>query len=244
MKASRSHNVIGIAVLLLLIHTTATLAQIGERRSALSIGANGGVTLSSVDFDPTIKQKQLVAPTFGITLRYTCEKYFATICALQAELNYVRIGWKEEILNSESQPLPDTYQRTLSYAQIPLLARLSWGKEERGMMFSLLLGPQISFYLGQQTDKSITWTLNAEGNPDRPNNVYQQYGLDPQRTFDYGLTGGLGAELNTSIGHFTLEGRYYYGLGDIFDNAKKDPFARSAHRNIIIKASYLFDLFK
>ena len=233
-----------LALFILLTVAVELPAQIGERRSAISIGGNGGVTMSSVDFDPTVKQKELVSPTFGVTLRYTCEKYFSTVCALQAELNYVRIGWKEEVLNSLSEPLPDTYERTLSYAQIPLLARLSWGKEERGMMFALLLGPQISFYLGQETDKSTVWTLNTEGNPDRPNNVYQQYELDPQRKFDYGLTGGVGAELNTAIGHFTLEGRYYYGLGDIFDNAKKDPFARSAHRTIVIKATYLFDIFK
>lgn len=219
-------------------------AQIGERRSTLSIGGNGGITLSSIDFDPTIRQQQLIQPTFGLTLRYTCEKYFTTLCAIQAEVNLARQGWKEDIMNGEKQKLPDTYQRELTYLQLPLMARLAWGREQRGLMFFLLAGPQVNFYLGQSTRRSNMWTLNKDGNPDRPNNIFQQYGMDPQHKFDYGLTGSLGVELNTGIGHFMIEGRYYFGLADIYKNSKKDVFARSAHRVIAIKASYLFDLKK
>lgn len=218
-------------------------AQIGERRNQLSIGGSGGVTLSSIDFDPTIRQGQLVQPTFGITLRYTCEKYFTTVCALQAELNYARLGWKEKIMDQSNEPLPDTYQRVLGYAQLPLLARLAWGREARGMMFFVLLGPQFNVYLHQSSKRSNVWTLDEDGTPNRPNKVYQQYDMDPDHKFDYGLTGGLGTELNTAIGHFMIEGRYYFGLADIYKNSKKDVFARSAHRTIVIKATYLFDLF-
>ena len=45
-------------------------------------------------------------------------------------------------------------------------------------------------------------------------------------------------------GHFLLEGRYYYGLSDIFGNGKSDVFGRSANGTIIIKASYLFDIIR
>ncbi len=228
----------------LLVSTLCAKAQIGDPRSVLSIGGSGGVSLSSIAFDPTIKQGQLMQPTMGFTLRYTCEKYFTTLCAFQAEVNFMKLGWKEEILSSESVKLPDTYERCLSYIQIPIMARLAWGRENRGLMFFILLGPQAGFYLGQSAKQSKQWTLNSQGNPDRPNNVYQQYALDPQNKFDYGLTGEGGLELNTAIGHFMLEGRYYFGLGDTFKNSKKDPFSRSAHRSIIIKGSYLFDLIK
>lgn len=219
-------------------------AQIGDPRSVLSIGGSGGISMSSIAFDPTIKQGQLIQPTFGFTFRYTCEKYFTTLCAFQAEVNYIKLGWKEEIVSSTSEELPDTYERSLSYVQIPILARMAWGRENRGLMFFLLMGPQVGFYMGQSAKQSEQWTLNYAGNPDRPNNVYQQYSLDPQNKFDYGLTGGIGVELNTAIGHFMVEGRYYFGLGDTFKNSKKDPFSRSAHRSIIIKGSYLFDLKK
>ncbi len=218
-------------------------AQIGEHRSRLSVGGGSGMTFSSIDFDPTVKQAQLACPMIGLALRYTCEKYFSTLCALQLELNYVRLGWKEDIVNSASQPLEDTYQRELGYVQVPLLARMSWGRELRGLSFFILAGPQFSYNLSNTAKQSRVWTLNADGNPDRPNNVYQQYSMGPQRKVDYGLAGGLGLELSTAIGHFTLEGRYYFGLNDIYNNSKKDVFARSAHRSIMGKLTYFFDLF-
>ena len=222
---------------------TAAVAQIGEHRSILAVGGGAGVSIGNVDFDPTIKQKSLLGPTFGVTMRYTCEKYFSTVCALQVELNYAVLGWKENVMNSASEPLPDTYERKIRYVQLPLLARLGWGREQRGLMFYVLAGPQFGYCLGNSVSKSDTWTLNSEGNPDRPNNVYQQYTLDPQRKFDYGLTGGMGLELSTAVGHFMLEGRYYFGLQDLYNNSKKDPFSRSAYRSIVVKCSYLFDLY-
>lgn len=218
--------------------------QVGDPRSQLSIGVNGGMAFNSVSFDPTVKQKLHSGITFGVTARYTCEKYFSTVCALQVELNYTQLGWKEEVLSSESQPLPDTYERTLGYVQLPLLARLAWGKERKGLMFFILLGPQLGYYVNSSVKQSAQWTLDDTGVPDRPNNVYQQYDLDPQNSLDYGLTGGLGVEFNTKHGqHFILDGRYYYGLSDIFNNGKKDPFARSAHTTMSARLTYLFDLF-
>ena len=88
---------------------------------------------------------------------------------------------------------------------------------------------------------AVTATL-PDGTPDRPNNLTAQYGMSIERKFDYGITGGAGIELNTRIGHFMLEGRYYYGLSDIFDNSKTDVFARSNNGTIVVKLTYLVDI--
>ena len=62
---------------------------------------------------------------------------------------------------------------------------------------------------------------------------------------DYGITVGAGVEYShPKVGHFVLEGRYYYGLGDIYGNTKKDYFGRSNLSNVVIKLSYLFDVMK
>ena len=45
-----------------------------------------------------------------------------------------------------------------------------------------------------------------------------------------------------SDGHILLEGRYYYGLGNIYGNTKRDYFAISNYSTIYIKMSYLFDI--
>ncbi len=216
-------------------------AQIGEPRSDILIGVSGGVAMNSVGFDPTIKQNLHVAPTLGLTARFMSEKYFSMVCALQVEINYTALGWKENVLDANSEPLPDTYSRHLHYIQLPLLARLGWGREERGFMGYFIAGPQLGYCFSEKSSSS-QFTLNAEGMPDRPNGLYAQYAMAIDRRFDYGITGGLGIELSTRIGHFDLEGRYYYGLGDIYNNSKADVFARSNHSTIIVKLAYLFSV--
>lgn len=230
-----------LLILFLLISTFAH-AQIGDYRNDLCVGVSAGMTMNQMGFDPIINQKYHMAPTVGLTLRYTSEKFLSAYCALQVELNYARLGWTEDVLDSNSQPLPDSFKRNLDYLQLPFLARLAWGREHRGMMFYFLVGPQIAYCISESTERSEQWTLNAAGNPDRPNNLYAQYTLPVKHKFDYGITGGIGVELNTKLGHFLLEGRYYYGLSDVFGNAKKDIFSRSNHGAIVAKLSYLFDV--
>ncbi len=230
-----------LLILFLLIPTFAH-AQIGDYRNDLCVGVSAGMTMNQMGFDPIINQKYHMAPTIGFTLRYTSEKFLSAYCALQVELNYARLGWTEDVLDSNSQPLPDSFKRNLDYLQLPFLARLAWGREHRGMMFYFLVGPQIAYCISESTERSEHWTLNAAGNPDRPNNLYAQYTLPVKLKFDYGITGGIGVELNTKLGHFLLEGRYYYGLSDVFGNAKKDVFSRSNHGAIVAKLSYLFDV--
>lgn len=216
----------------------AAKAQVGEYRNALALGVNGGYVLNKVSFDPTIKQSYHGGASMGLTLRYTCEKYFKVLCALQFEANYAQLGWKEFIETSN-----DTYSRTVNYIQVPFLARLGFGREEKGVMGFLVLGPQVDFYLNDRDKRGGEWS--SETLASRPNHVTQQYDLPIQNTFEYGITGGLGLEVNTRhAGHFMIEGRYYYGLSNMFHDGKSDPFGRSANGTIVAKATYLFDLFR
>ena len=217
-------------------------AQVGEPRNEISVGINGGICLNKISFDPTIQQSFHMGPTFGLTFRYTCEKYFSAVCALQIELNYAKLGWKENIEDSQNNPLPDTYERHQDYIQIPFMARLGWGREVRGLMGYFIAGPQVGFCIGEKTKRSAQWTTDASGNPDRPNGMYAQYSMPIEHKFDYGITGGLGVELHTRIGHFMIEGRYYYGLSDLYGNSKRDVFSRSNNGTITAKVTYLFNV--
>ncbi len=225
-----------ISILVFLFCSLVTVAQVGDRRNDFAIGVNGGMVANTMNFEPKIKQSMKMAPTFGLTARYVCEKYFASICAVQVELNYANLGWEELIEDGTG----NTYVRNLNYLQIPLLMHMGWGRENRGVKFFLNAGPQIGYYIGGSEEMG-----GGVWNPEfRPNGVNYQYGKDVDNAFDYGIAGGLGLELSTSIGHFILEGRYYYGLADTFDNSKKSDFARSAHQTIAVKMTYLFDVFK
>lgn len=218
-------------------------AQIGEPRNNIAVGFTGGIALNTIGFDPTIKQNMHIGPTIGVVARFTSEKYFKTYCALQLELNYTELGWNENILDADSKPLPDTYKRNQHYLQLPVLARLGWGKEKKGLMGYFIAGPQVGYCIGEKAIQS-NFSLTEEGIPNRPNGLVEQYGKDIERKFDYGITGGLGLELTTKIGHFLIEGRYYYGLSDIFNNSKKDTFGRSNNGTIMAKVTYLIDVKK
>lgn len=231
-------------LIFILLPSLVANGQVGEARHTLSVGINGGVGINRIMFDPTIKQANHIGPNYGVTLRMTSEKYFSMLCALQVELNYAQLGWTEDIMDSNNEPLPDTYRRNINYVQLPFMARLGWGKEKSGLMGYFLAGPQVGYCFSEKSKRSTTWTTNTEGNPDRPNNMYMQYNMPVVHKFDYGITAGLGVELNTSTGHFMIDCRYYYGLGDIYGNSKKDVFSRSNNGTVIVKFSYLFDLKK
>ena len=64
-----------------------------------------------------------------------------------------------------------------------------------------------------------------------------------ENKFDYGIAAGMGLEWShPKMGHFLLEGRYYYGLGDIYGNSKRDFFGRSNLNNIVVKLTWLMDV--
>lgn len=238
-----------IAVVALSVSSLTTVqAQIGEHRSDFAIGANGGYVLSKVGFTPTVQQKQHGGITGGVSLRYVCEKYFKTICSVYAEVNYAKVGWTEDILDIENNAVLISgtgealkYQRDITYIQIPVFAHLAWGREERGFNFFVNLGPQIGIYLNESTTTNFDETTSTEN--DRVSNITAQYDMPVEKKLDYGIAAGAGMEYSIpKVGHFLLEGRYYYGLGNIYGSSKKDYFGKSNFGQIVVKASYLFDI--
>lgn len=211
-------------------------AQLQDQRHNFAIGANGGINFSSVSFQPSIKQQMLMGPEFGLTARFISEKYFKMICGIQGEINFSRRGWKEKYEPND----PDSYHRTMSYLEIPVLAHLAFGKDRgNGFRFIINLGPQIGFMISDKEVMSEGFDPNKH-----PYGTEGQYGKEIENKFSYGLIGGLGGEVITGIGHFIVEGRYYFGLSDFFNSTKKDFFSRSAHSYIGVRLTYLFDLKK
>lgn len=212
-------------------------AQVGEHRNDLSIGFTGGYTMNTMDFKPVIKQRSKGAPMFGFSSRYVCEKYFTTICAVELEVMYNNLGW-EEVIEDGSE---NTYKRDWHFIEMPVLMQLGWGRERRGLKFIFEAGPQVGLYLSGKEHKGGAGPWDTSN---RPNGVIYQYGKDPDHRFDYGIAAGLGVEFSSPIGHILLQGRYYYGLGDIYDNSKRGDFSRSANQTIYVKMTYLFDLIR
>lgn len=224
-----------ISLLSTLLVSLASFAQVGEPRNDFSIGFTGGCTLNRMDFQPAIKQTMKGAPMVGFATRYICEKYFTAICGVQLEVQLNNLGWKELIEDGTD----NTYSRDWYFVEVPILMQMGWGRERRGFKFIFEAGPQLGMYMFGKEHRGGEWDISH-----RPNNVTYQYGKEPDNKFDYGIAAGLGLEFSSPVGHFQLQGRYYYGLGDIFDNSKAGDFGRSANQTISIKLTYLFDLVK
>lgn len=240
-----------ILTALLMILPLCACAQVGDHRSDLSIGGNAGYVLSNVGFDPKVSQSMHGGITAGLSVKYVCEKYFNTICSIYGEVNYASMGWKQNIRTSKDEPVinangaAEEYSRTLNYLQIPVFAHLAWGREQSGFNFFVQAGPQIGILLNETTAKNYeTPNLSKDGSG-RSNTIVEQESMPVEKKFDYGIAAGLGAEWSIPhLGHFLIEARYYYGLGNIYGNTKQDFFGKSNNSNILVKATYLFDITK
>ncbi len=225
-------------------------AQIGEYRNTFAVGVNGGLTLSRVGFYPKVQQTQLPGYTGGISMRYTSEKYFKTFCSVYAEVNLSQLGWREQILDAKSQPVINTttgtaekYERRLNYVQVPVMAHLAWGKESKGCQFFFRAGPQFGYMLSQSTNTNFDF--NKANIDNRANKIIAQDTMSVANKLDYGIAAGIGLEYShPKVGHFLVEARYYYGLGNIFGASKRDYFSKSNNAVIELKLAYLIDINK
>lgn len=238
---------------LLLLATCCLLpckSQVGEHRNRLALGVNGGYSLSSIRFTPKVPQGYQSAFTGGLSVRYTCEKYFKTVCSIYGEVNFNTMGWKEDILDVNDQPVvnqqtgvEERYSRSIKYIQVPIMAHLAWGKETQGWNFFFRGGPQFGFYQSEST--SMNFDPEQRNIEARANKIVEQETLPVKNKFDYGIAGGIGVEYShKKAGHLLVEARYYYGLGNIYPDSASDTFGSSNHQNIQLKVSYLFDLIK
>lgn len=233
------------------------MAQVGEYRNRYSVGVSGGYLLNTVTFQPTVPQTMHGGMSFGLTGRYTTEKYFSTLCAVQVELNVAQVGWQQDIVTIDNTPvinpytgMAETYQRDITYFQLPIFAHLSWGYEQRGLCAFVNLGPQIGFMLSDKTKQNYDVPYTQENFPDefsnhigRASQVVAQETMPVENKFDFGIAFGAGIEWHINkVGRFSLEGRFYYGLGNIYGDSKRDYFGTSNHNTIYVKLGYLYDI--
>ena len=247
IESMRNRLVLLLALFMLFARTS---AQVGEYRNEFSVGVNGGYVMSSVGFTPTVSQSQHGGITGGFSMKYESEKYFNSICALYAEVNYAQLGWKENNLDANDQPvinqitgLKEEYSRTANYIQVPIFAHLGWGRERKGVQFFFQAGPQFGYLMSEST--KMNFNFNDRNMDQRINKTCAQDTMSIEHRFDYGIAAGLGLEYTMpNVGHFLLEGRYYFGLGNIYGDSKRDYFSKSNYGNVVIKLSYLFDIIK
>ncbi len=212
----------------------AALSAVAQRHYIphVHVGVHGGVSLARQSFYPSIKEKMLGGMNFGFSFRYAEERHVG----LLAELNIEQRGWKEDF---EETPL--SYQRRLTYLELPIMTHIFFGSRTVKGFFNL--GPQLCYMIGDKITSDFPY-MEAPDVPDFPGNRrYEEMQMKISNRFDYGITAGAGVEFVIRRRHsITLEGRYYYGLGNIFPSAKRDVFSASRGSSIQITLGYLFRL--
>lgn len=219
-------------LLLLFLSVSASIAVRAQTHysSNVSFGVHGGIDLSQMFFNPSIKQGWPVNPMFGAAIRYIEENHFGLI----GEVNWVRRGWKENF-----EGLPFRYQHNIDYIEIPVFAHIYFGRRAR---FFINAGPQIAFKIGDSVSANFD-PYNTGSIPDFPNTNRRNEAMTEPVTqkVDYGITAGLGCEYNINIRNsISLEARYYFGLGNIFASGRRDTFRASNTMYIAICAGYWF----
>ncbi|MDE5566894.1 MAG: PorT family protein [Muribaculaceae bacterium] len=199
----------------------------------ISVGVKGGMTLSEMAFSPSVKQKWNNGTTGAVTFRYTEEKLFGLI----AELGWTQRGWAENFEES-----PCSYSRSLTYIKLPMMTHIYFGS--RRFKCFINLGPEFSYLISEKISANFDYhdPLHAEGFPTKAR-MTEQLVMPVKNKFDYGIVGGAGIEFYISPRNsLTLEGRYYFGLGNIFPAAKADTFSASRNTSIEISLGYNFRL--
>jgi len=199
----------------------------------ISIGGKAGVTLSRINFSPGVKQQLLPGMMAGATFRYIEENHFGLI----AELNIEQRGWKEKFEDIDYQ-----FQHRLTYIQLPIMTHVYFGNDRIHGYFNA--GPEVGFMIADGIKSNFDYEQAAALSYfDENSRHIEQYTLPIKHKFDYGISAGVGAELFTGARNsFTVEGRFYYGLNDIFANRKTDIFSGSAGMSIMITLGYFYRL--
>lgn len=199
----------------------------------ISIGGKAGATFSRVNFNPSVQQSMTPGMTVGVMFRYIEEKNFG----LMAELNLTQRGWKESFDDAEYN-----YSHHFTYFELPIMTHIFFGNNRVKGFFNL--GPELNVMVGDKASANFQYDDAANIDYFTQNTRHiEQYTLDVKNKLDYGICAGAGMELNLNNKHSLLfEGRFYYGLTDVFANHKTDVFASSNSMTVMVTLGYLYRL--
>jgi len=185
------------------------------------IGISYGQNFGRVSFVPVINQNTFRSSSAGLIFRHESEPNIA----LQFEVNINRKGW------SENRDSIGEYKRTINTLEIPVMAAFIAGR--KSLRFSFTIGPYISYRREESEQVSISEISN-----------YRDYYFKPlENRFEFGFTGGLGIELNTAVGMFSLRGSYSHSLSNIFPlNVPEYYYQTSRMRFLHAGIVYMFIL--
>lgn len=192
------------------------------------LGVVGGANLSEYTFSPNVTQKMTNGYTAGVAVRYIEE----TLFGLQAELHMTQRGFSDYYEEHQDWK----FRRDLTYIEMPVMAHVYFKMGERNEV-AFDIGPKLGFYLFDNTSDSMPAGFGQPGT-EYESYTSEHHTLPVSKTFDYGIQAGLGYEFKFDRKvSLQVQGRYYYGLGNIWPDTKADVFEQSSNSSIQIVVS-------
>ena len=222
-----------LALIIALLASSLLAVAQTHYEGTISVGGKAGASLSRVNFYPSVTQKMLPGVTAGVMFRYIEEKNFGLI----AELNLTQRGWQEKFEESDY-----SYSHKFTYLELPIMTHIYFGNQRIKGFFNL--GPEINIMMSDGISSNFAYQTAGDMDYFVDNTRHiEQMSMGINNRFDYGICGGIGTELNLNSKHsLLLEGRFYYGLTDVFPNHKTDIFSSSNSMTITVTLGYCYRL--
>ena len=221
-----------LALIFVVFTALLTTAQT-HYEGTFAIGGKAGATFSKVNFNPSVQQSMLPGMTAGVMCRYIEEKHFGLI----AELNLTQRGWKEAYEDADYN-----YSHRFTYLELPIMTHIYFGNNRVKGFFNL--GPELNVMLGDGISSNFDYksASTMEYFINDPRHL-EQLTMKVNNRLDYGICGGAGMELNLNAKNsLLLEGRFYYGLTDVFPSHKTDVFSSSNSMTVMVTLGYFYRL--
>lgn len=203
-------------------------AQPRLRTPEFYLGVHGGVSASSILFNPSINYMTpitnacVLGGNGGLMFRYMGHKY----CAFQMELNYLHRGWAEQDASL------GYYSRSLHYIELPILMHLNFGSARSRWFFNL--GPQIGYCVKDEGNNGTL--INGSG-------AIEYNPIDHR--FDWGLLAGTGVSFYTRrAGVYQIEVRFDFSFGGIYGTTLMDYFTMANPMDLSVNLGWMFPVKK
>ena len=170
----------------------------------ISIGLQGGATLSKMDFTNNLNYKytpigHVQGFTGGFVFQFLGDKH----AGVQIETNFTQRGW---IISDTTAGNDIDTLNAMNYFEMPMLSHINIGKGKFRGLFNL--GPYIGYALSRQV------TIK-NGDTGQEQSWKYTFDSDKDGRVDFGLVLGVGFEYRFSFGKIAAEARYIFGFGDI-----------------------------
>ena len=185
-------------VLILVMFSNRSIAQYADS-AVYYLGLKGGPNFATVDFSSVQRGDPVTEIKPGFQSGIIFKRIGRPHLGIQLELNYIRKGW-ETVESEEASTIYEIY-----YLEMPLMSHAYIG-QGKGKVF-LNLGMYANTWLSGTVSNVTAGEKNSEE---------LEFDKDVFNQFDYGIAGGIGLSRDFNFGTLQLEGRYQFGLGNVF----------------------------